>query len=288
MVENSFPLKWGSRTYVMGILNITSDSFSGDGLIRNGYSEETIIEQARSFIKAGVDILDIGGESTRPGADTIYEDMEMERVLPVIRAIRRDNPDILLSIDTYKSRVAREAIAAGADWINDVWGLKGDPRMASTAADLKVPIILMHNRSKPADVQLQQNLGGRYIGVEYTNLIEDIKTELMDCVSIGLEAGIEREKIVLDPGIGFGKTVEQNLEIINRLNEIRTLGFPIVLGTSRKSFIGYTLTLPPDARLEGTAATVAIGISKGADIVRVHDVPEMVRVARMSDAIVRR
>ena len=217
MPDNPFPLKWGSKTYVMGILNITADSFSGDGLIRNGYSEETIREQARSFIRAGVDILDIGGESTRPGAETIHEDVEMERVLPAIHAIRRDNPDIILSIDTYKSRVAREAIAAGANWINDVWGLRGDPLMASTAAELKVPIILMHNRSKPADVQLQKNLGGRYIGVEYTNLIEDIKTELMDCVSFGLKAGIEREKIILDPGIGFGKTVEQNLEIINRL-----------------------------------------------------------------------
>ncbi len=288
MPDNPFPLKWGSKTYVMGILNITADSFSGDGLIKNGYSEDRIRDQARSFIKAGVDILDIGGESTRPGAETINEDIEMERVLPVIRDIRKDNPDIILSIDTYKSKVAREAVATGANWINDVWGLKGDSLMASTAAELNVPIILMHNRSKPADVQLQKHLGGRYIGVEYTNLMDDIKTELMDSVSIGLKAGIERKKIILDPGIGFGKTVEQNLEIINRLEEIRALGFPVLLGTSRKSFIGYTLNLPPEARLEGTAATVAIGISKGADIIRVHDVQAMVRVAQMSDAIVRR
>ena len=194
MPDYPFPLKWGSKTYVMGILNITADSFSGDGLLKIGYSEAAIREQARSFIQAGVDILDIGGESTRPGAVIVQEDVEMERVLPVIQAIRRDYPDIILSIDTYKSRVAREAIAAGANWINDVWGLKGDPLMASTAAELKVPIILMHNRSKPADVQLQKNLGGRYIGVEYTNLIDDIKTELMDCVTFGLKAGIERTK----------------------------------------------------------------------------------------------
>ena len=161
MRENCFPLKWGSKTFVMGILNITTDSFSGDGLIRNGYTEETIREQARAFVSAGVDILDIGGESTRPGAESILEDVEIGRVLPAIHAIRRDNPDIILSIDTYKSTVAREAITAGADWINDVWGLRGDPLMASTAADLKVPIILMHNRSKPADVQLQKQLGGQ-------------------------------------------------------------------------------------------------------------------------------
>lgn len=282
------PLNWGSKTYVMGIINVTPDSFSGDGLIEDGFSLEKVLQQARIFANAGADILDIGGESTRPGAEEVSEAEEMERVLPVIHAIRNDNPDIILSIDTYKSNVAREAIAAGADWINDVWAFRRDAHMATTAAELGAPVILMHNRSAPADREFLNSLGGRYVGVNYDDLIGDISREIMESVSIALQTGIDSKNILIDPGIGFGKTVEQNLELINHLDDIRKLGYPLVLGVSRKSFIGYTLNLPPGERLEGTAAAVAIGIARGADIVRVHDVPFMARVARMTDAIIRK
>ena len=280
--------EWGKKTYVMGILNLTPDSFSGDVLLKNGYSEKILLEQARRFISTGADILDIGGESTRPGADQVSIEEELERVLPVLHAISKEGMDVILSIDTYKSVVAEESVKAGANWVNDVWGLRGDPLMPSTIASLGVPVILMHNRSKPANAELQERLGGRYVGVQYQNLLEDIKKELMESVSLAEHAGIKRQHILLDPGVGFGKTVDQNLEIIRRLGELRALGFPLVLGSSRKSFIGYTLDLPPEERLEGTAATVAIGIVNGVDIVRVHDVPFMVRIARMSDAIVRK
>ncbi len=194
----------------------------------------------------------------------------------------------IISVDTSKASVAQAALEAGAQWINDVWGLRADPDMAGVAARAGVPVVLMHNRSKPADAELQQRLGGRYTGVKYTHLIEEVKTELLESVALAQAAGISDEAIILDPGIGFGKTVEQSLELIDRLDEIRSLGYPVLLGPSRKSFIGYTLNLPPDQRIEGTAAAVAIGIARGADIVRVHDVAGMVRVARMSDAIVRR
>ena len=285
-------LEWGARTYVMGILNITPDSFSGDGLYpppqAEGEAEGRALVQARRFVSAGASILDVGGESTRPGAQTISIEEERKRVLPIIRTLAAEFPDTIISIDTYKAVVAEAALEAGAHLVNDVWGLCGDPALAEVVARRGVPVVLMHNRSKPSNAQVQAQLGGRYIGVTYQNLLEDVKAELMESVHHARAAGVPDEHIILDPGIGFGKTVEQNLELLNRLDEIRALGFPVLLGPSRKSFIGYTLDLPPNQRLEGTAATVAVGIARGADIVRVHDVEAMARVAQMTDAIVRR
>jgi dihydropteroate synthase len=292
----SHTLAWGERTYVMGILNITPDSFSGDGLLPlsappdisgTGTGVRVVVEIARRFLAAGVDILDIGGESTRPGSQPVDAWAEKQRVLPVIRAISAGFPDALISIDTFKAEVAAEALDAGASIINDVWGLRLDQQLAGVAAHAKAPVILMHNRSKPANVEVRDRLGKAYLGAEYEDLLEDVKRELMDSVRIARSAGIPDEHIILDPGIGFGKTIKQNLELINRLGEIRALGFPVLLGASRKSFIGYTLDLPPNQRVEGTAAAIAVGITRGADIVRVHDVEAMVRVVRMTDAIVR-
>jgi dihydropteroate synthase len=286
-------LVWGQRTYIMGILNITPDSFSGDGLLRSGQDTaegewlEAVLLQARQFLAAGADILDIGGESTRPGAEQVDEPDEMERVLPVIRLLRREL-DVLISIDTYKAAVAQEALHAGAHLVNDVWGFHADPDLPEVVGRFQVPVILMHNRSSWAHAEIRERLGGRYVGIPYKNLLEDIRSELMESVELAHAAGIPDERIILDPGIGFGKSVEQNLELIDRLEEIRALGYPVLLGPSRKSFIGYTLDLPPDQRLEGTAAAVAIGIARGADIVRVHDMTSMGRVARMADAITRR
>jgi len=299
---------WGSRTYVMGILNITPDSFSGDGLIpplpialpkehrdyvsgapaktkREG--EHRALEQAKEFLANGADILDVGGESTRPGSQPVSVDEEMERVIPVIEAIAKEFPDTIISIDTYKARVAEEAFKAGAHILNDVWALRADPELASVAAAFNAPVILMHNRSSPASVEVREKLGNAYIGSEYQNLIEDVKRELLVSVGLALKAGVAESHIVLDPGIGFGKTREHNLELINRLDEVRALGYPVLLGTSRKSFIGFTLDLPADQRMEGTAATIAIGIARGADVIRAHDVKEMARVAKMTDALVR-
>lgn len=278
---------FGTRTFVMGVINITPDSFSGDGMLAADDPSAQAIAQARRFIEAGVDILDVGGESTRPGAQLVTEDEEIRRVVPVIQALAKEFKT-LISVDTYKASVAEAALQAGAHWINDVWGLRADPRMGAVIAQYGVPAVLMHNRSRPASTELQEHLGGRYVGVHYDNLIADVKHELIACVDLAHAAGIADEAIILDPGAGFGKTVEQNLELIDRLDEICDLGYPVLLGPSRKSFIGYTLNLPPDQRAEGTAAAVAIGIDRGADIVRVHDVAAMVRIARMTDAIVRR
>ncbi len=283
--------EWGARTYVMGILNITPDSFSGDGLLppqAGGDLAVDAVAQARRFLAAGADILDVGGESTRPGAQPVSVDEELGRVLPVVRALALEFPAAIISIDTYKAAVAEECCKAGAQLINDVWGLRADPAMPAFAARHNLPVILMHNRSKPSNAQVQAQLGGRYVGMEYQHLLEDVKVELLESVQLARAAGIPDDHIILDPGIGFGKTVEQNLELLNRLDEIRALGFPVLLGPSRKSFIGYTLDLPPDQRIEGTAAAVSVGITRGADIVRVHDVELMARVARMTDAIVRR
>ncbi len=298
-------LKWGERTYVMGILNLTPDSFSGDGLLSSahlppfpqvakhpvgkmgGDTEGGALGQARLFLAAGADILDIGGESTRPGSQPVDAEEELRRVLPAIRAISAEFPQVLISIDTYKAAVAEAALQAGAHIINDVWGLRADPSLARLAASHQAAVVLMHNRSKPADIEVRERLGKAYPGSEYRDLLEDVKRELLESVAIAHAAGIPDERIILDPGIGFGKTVEQNLELINRLDEIRALGFPVLFGPSRKSFIGYTLNLPPGQRLEGTAAAVAIGIARGADIVRVHDVEPIQRVVRMTDAIVR-
>ena len=289
---------WGERTSIMGILNITPDSFSGDGLLTEPNTEYktdiaqesrivSAINQAREFVSAGVDILDVGGESTRPGAEPVPVSEEIDRVVPVIQAVL-DEFDVMISIDTYKSEVAQIALEVGAHMVNDVWGLKADPNLGETVANFSVPIVLMHNRSSWAHAQIKQQLGGRYVGVPYENLLEDIKKELLESVAIANQSGIKNEHIILDPGIGFGKTVEQNLELLDSLDVIKTLGFPVLLGPSRKSFIGYTLDLPPNKRLEGTAAAVSVGIVRGADIIRVHDVVFMSRVVRMTDAIVRR
>ncbi len=280
-------LIWGSRTYVMGILNITADSFSGDGLLGAEDPVGTALELGRRFVDSGADILDIGGESTRPGARAIAVDEELSRVLPIIRAVASEL-DVIICIDSYRAEVAAAALEAGSHMINDVWGLRADPAMAPLVAERGVPVILMHNRSRSGDASLSERLGGRYVGVEYSNLLEEIQEELHHSVALAHSAGIQDKNILIDPGVGFGKTVDQNLELLNRLSQLRALGYPIVLGTSRKSFIGYTLDLPPAQRVEGTAATIAIGIDRGADVVRVHDVEAMVRVARMSDAIVRR
>jgi len=291
---NGHTFNWGERTYIMGILNLTPDSFSGDGLLRQSSESEEIhldldfiLNKANHLVENGVDIIDIGGESTRPGAQQVSAEAEMERVIPVIK-ILASMLDVILSIDTYKARVAEEALQQGAHMVNDVWGLHADPDLASVVAKHQAPVILMHNRSSWAHAEIKERLGGRYVGIPYENLLEDIKLELMESISIAHSAGILDNQIILDPGIGFGKSVEQNLELVNRLDEIKQLGFPVLLGPSRKSFIGYTLELPPDQRLEGTSAAVSIGIARGADIIRVHDFPYMTRVIRMTDAIVRR
>lgn len=302
LIINGKEFIWGDRTYIMGILNITPDSFSGDGLIstdnqtidkpaknfidQDNYRLDLALSRARMFVDAGADILDIGGESSRPGAEPIGVNEELDRVVPVVRAIAEEL-EVVISIDTYKAAVAKASLRAGAHMVNDIWALKADPEMASVIAEFQVPVILMHNRSNPSSAEVRERLGGRYIGVHYDNLLEDVKAELMESVELAHKAGILDEQLILDPGIGFGKTVGQNLELLDRLNEIRALGYPLLVGPSRKSFIGYTLDLPPDQRLEGTAATVSVGIVRGADIIRVHDVETMSRVARMTDAIIR-
>ncbi len=282
------PLPWGTRTFIMGIINVTPDSFSGDGLIGDDQYVEAALQQAEVFLRDGADILDVGGESTRPGAEMVSEAEELARVIPVVEALIDKFPSVRLSIDTYKAAVAAEALKAGAQWVNDIWGLRADPELASVVSDSESPVILMHNRLSPGSTELRSRLGGRYIGSEYEDLIGEIKEELMQSVHLAHQSGVSDERIILDPGIGFGKTVSQNLELLDRLDEIKQLGYPLLVGPSRKSFIGYTLDLPPDERVEGTAAAVALCIDRGADIVRVHDVGVMARVARMADAIVRR
>ncbi|MEI7845957.1 MAG: dihydropteroate synthase [Chloroflexota bacterium] len=287
--------EWGARTFVMGILNVTPDSFSGDGLLVGAEGSTAgdpgialALEQAGRFMAAGADILDVGGESTRPGSQIVSAEEELQRVIPVISALVQYYPQVAISVDTYKAVVAEAALSAGAHIINDVWGLRADPQLAGVVARHAVPVVLMHNRSKPTNALVEANLGGHYVGMQYDDLIQDVKKELLESVDLALDAGIQPGNIILDPGIGFGKTVEQNLELLNRLDEIRALGYPVLLGPSRKSFIGYSLNLPPDQRVEGTAAAVSVGIVRGADIIRVHDVEMMVRVARMTDAIVRK
>jgi dihydropteroate synthase len=206
--------------------------------------------------------------------------------MPVVEGLAK-RTDIPISIDTYKGKVAEEALAVGAHLVNDVWGLRMDPAVAELVARHQVPVVLMHNRSRPKDAAQTEHLGGRYLGVDYEDLMADVIRELRESIALALEAGVEREKIIVDPGIGFGKTVEQTLQLMAELSELKVLGRPILVGPSRKSFVGYTLDLPPEERVEGTAAAVAVGIARGADIVRVHDVKEMVRVARMTDAMVR-
>jgi dihydropteroate synthase len=263
----SLELEWGKRTYVMGIVNATPDSFSGDGL---GFDVQAALEQALRFEAEGADIIDVGGESTRPGYTIVDADEEIRRVVPVIQLLA-SRLTIPISVDTYKYAVAREALAAGAAMINDVWGLKQDAALADLAAKEGVPIILMHNQK----------------GTSYTDLVPEVMTSLQISLGQALEAGVPYGNVILDPGLGFGKAPEHNLEILRRLQEFKRLDMPILVGTSRKSAIGLVLDLPVEQRLEGTAATVALSIANGSDIVRVHDVKAMTRVSRMSDAIVR-
>jgi dihydropteroate synthase len=276
-------IEWGRRTYVMAIINATPDSFSGDGVAN---SVPAAIDLAREALEAGADLVDVGGESTRPGSTVVTASEELERVVPVIDALRC-RFDIPISIDTYKAAVAEAALDAGADLVNDVWGLRADPQLVQVVARRGVPIVIMHNRSNPDDAKLSERLGGHYVGVEYGDLVADVCTELGASVDLAREAGVRPEHIIVDPGIGFGKTTSQNLELLDRLAAIRGMGYPVLIGPSRKSFIGLTMNLPPGERIEGTAAAVAVAVTRGADIVRVHDVRAMARVARMSDAIVR-
>lgn len=278
-------LPWGSQTFIMGILNLTPDSFSGDGLLASTDPTTAALQQAHQFVADGAHILDIGGESTRPGAQPVSAEEELQRVVPVIQALSAEFSHIILSVDTFKARVAEAALDAGAHWLNDVWGLRADPDMAALLARRQAPVILMHNRSTPGSAEVQQRLGGHYVSVAYANLLEDVKAELLQSVEIALSAGVSASNIILDPGIGFGKTVSQNLTLLNHLDHIAALGFPILLGVSRKSFIGYTLDLPPQERLEGSLAANAVGILRGANILRVHDVRATARLAKMIDAV---
>jgi dihydropteroate synthase len=280
-------LIWGERTYIMGIVNLTPDSFSGDGLLSSSDPIAAAVDQARRFMDAGVDILDIGGESTRPGGQVVSASEEIRRIVPVIRALANRPAYVILSVDTYKAETAQSALDAGADWINDVWALRADPQMAEVVSRAGVPVILMHNRSKAGEVILDAKLGGHYRGSTYMDLLADVRAELMQAVETARQAGIAGDRIILDPGLGFGKTVEQNLELINRMDDIKALGYPVLSGPSRKSFIGNTLQSPVDHRLEGTEAAVVISILRGADIVRVHDVEAMIPLVKMTDAILK-
>ena len=264
----------------MGIINVTPDSFSGDGLLSKQEVIQSALEQATRFVESGAEILDIGGESTRPGAGIVSANEEIDRILPVITAIAGLNLNVLLSVDTYKAAVAEAALHAGAHWVNDVWGLRADDEMAAVVARSHAPVVLMHNRSKAGQVVLQGHLGGQYLSADYVNFMQEVIQDLLKLVEQAQKAGIKNEQIILDPGVGFGKSVAQNLQLVNHLDEIKALGYPLLLGPSRKSFIGYTLDLPPQDRLEGTEAVCAIGIARGADILRVHDVVAISRVAK--------
>jgi dihydropteroate synthase len=263
--------EWGSQTYVMGILNVTPDSFSGDGLLAAGDPVEAAVARARAMAADGADLLDVGGESTRPGHEVVGVEDELARVVPVIRAIRAALPDMPISVDTTKPAVAESALDAGADLVNDVWGVADDDALSRVAAARRAPIILMHNRAE----------------ARYTNLIGEIVADLQAAIERALRAGVAWDAIVVDPGFGFGKTAEHNLELLRHLDEIRLLGRPVLLGTSRKSTLGKVLDLPADQRVEATLATTALAAAAGVDIVRVHDVRENVRAARMADAVVR-
>jgi dihydropteroate synthase len=275
-----YSLAWGTRTYVMGILNITPDSFSGDGLMADGAMSESVVQvavrQAEAMVAGGADILDIGGESTRPSTTDqppLDEAVERQRVVPVVEALRDALPSsVILSIDTYKASVAAAALRAGAAMVNDVWGLRRDPDMAHVVAERGVPVVLMSNLR----------------GQARRDPLGDVARQLAGSLDLALTAGIDWSQLIVDPGFGFGLTAEENLAVLRRLGALRTFGRPLLVGTSRKSMIGKVLGgLPEDQRVEGTAATVALAIAQGADIVRVHDVREMVRVARMADAVVR-
>lgn len=270
--------RWGERTYIMGIVNVSPESFSGDGLA----DTNAAVEQAQRFVTEGADILDIGGESTRPGSSPISTEEEVRRVVPVIERVA-GKVNVPLSIDTYKSEVAVRALEAGAAIINDQWGLKKDPGLAELAAARDVPIILMSNQRDKGGYDTHARRDTAF----YEDVIAEVISSLWNSIETALVAGVARENIIIDPGLGFGKTWQQDIEILRRLAELKELGQPILIGPSRKSMIKMVLDLPADDRVEGTAATVAIGIANGADIVRVHDVRQMVRVCRMTDSIVR-
>jgi dihydropteroate synthase len=265
-------LEWGQRTYVMGIVNVTPDSFSGDGVQSDDDWIQRAVAQAQRFVSAGAALIDVGGESTKPNAAFVEAAQEIERVTPVIRALRAALPaHVIISIDTYKAEVASSALAAGADLINDIWAMQHDPQMADVACQYGVPVVLMANMR----------------GYHRREIVSDVIRFLATAIDHVLAAGVAWDHIIIDPGIGFGTTSGENLTLLRRLGELHSLGRPILLGTSRKSTVGRVLGLPADDLLEGTAATVALGIAQGADIVRVHDVHEMMRVVKMSDAIVR-
>jgi dihydropteroate synthase len=276
-------LHWGRRTYIMGIVNVTPDSFSGDGL---GDDPARAVAHGLALARDGADLLDVGGESTRPGATPVTAEEEQRRVLPVIERLAAE-AGVPTSVDTYRAATAAAALRAGATMVNDVWGLRHDPAMARVVAEAGAAVVVMHNRTTPPLVS--PGVGGHYAAADYG---DDLVAEVLDWLRQSLElanaAGIDEAQIVVDPGIGFGKGLRQNVEVIRRLGEFRSLGRPLLLGSSRKSFIGRLLGgLPPEERVEGTAATVALGIAGGADIVRVHDVRAMARVVRVADAIVR-
>lgn len=256
------------NTYIMGILNVTPDSFSDGGKY---HKIDTALLRAEEMIKDGAAILDIGGESTRPGYTPVSEEEEMERVLPVIEAIKK-RFDIPVSVDTYKSQVAEAAILAGADLINDIWGLKADPKMAEVIAKHQVACCLMHNRAS----------------VDYTDFLADVMQDLQETIDIAKKAGISDAKIILDPGVGFAKNYEQNLEVLGNLRRFHALGYPVLLGSSRKSVIGLTLDLPSEERLEGTLVTTVAAVEQSVSFVRVHDIKENARAIKMAQAIYRR
>ncbi|WP_152403134.1 dihydropteroate synthase [Paenibacillus cellulositrophicus] len=260
-------LRLGQSTQVMGILNITPDSFSDGGRY---VDPDTAVRHALKMMLDGADLIDIGGESTRPGYTPVSAEEELARVIPVIEAIHKAAPHIPISIDTYKAEVARQAILAGAHIINDIWGGKGDPDMLKVAAELGCPIILMHNRHDMA----------------YTDFVEDVVADLKESVRLALAAGVRREHIILDPGIGFAKNGEHNLKLMTQLDRLNQIGYPVLLATSRKKFIRSVLDLPVDDLVEGTAATVAFGIAQGCQLVRVHDVKSIKRTVKMCDAMI--
>ena len=258
---------WGSRTYVMGVINTTPDSFSGDGI---GGDVQAGVAQALRFQAEGADVLDVGSESTRPGHTPVPEEEELGRLMPVLEAVV-SRVSVRVSVDTSKSEVARRALEAGAVMVNDVWGLKRDAEVARVAAEHGAYLVLMHNQED----------------TRYRDLLADVVASLRWSAATAEAAGVPRERIILDPGFGFAKTAEQSLEVLRRLSELRPLGYPLLVGASRKSTLGLVLGLPVQERLEGTAAAVALSVAYGADMVRVHDVEAMERVVRMSDAVVR-
>lgn len=277
-------LVWGTKTYVMAILNTTPDSFSGDGIAGD---PSRAIDLTAAWVAAGADIVDVGGESTRPGGSPVGAAEELQRVIPVIEAIRA-RFDVVVSVDTYKAVVADAALSAGADIVNDVWALTADPDMAATVARHQAAVVLMHNRSDPRRVSHTPGVGAHFAGGKYGDVVESVRVQLSLRVAAAVAAGIDEDLILVDPGLGFGKSLDDNLALLDGLGRLAVLGRPILIGPSRKSFIGLTLAAEPGERLEGTAASVAVGIARGADVVRVHDVEAMLRVTRMADAITRR